>query len=96
MADGLPLALELVRRRGTVVLKTTIAGEQTLSVARVVVGSRCGPFDQALHALARGLVHVQPLISERFDLSDGVVAMARAAAHPNVRKVLLQIGAAGG
>jgi threonine dehydrogenase-like Zn-dependent dehydrogenase len=98
-SSGLPLALELVRPRGTVVLKTTIAGEQTLSLAPVVVdevtivGSRCGPFDRALDALAAGLVQVQPLISERFDLSDGVRAMTRAAA-PDVLKVLLQIGAA--
>jgi threonine dehydrogenase-like Zn-dependent dehydrogenase len=98
-ASGLPLALALVRPRGTVVLKTTIAGEQTLSLAPVVVdemtivGSRCGPFDQALEALAAGQVHVQPLISERFDLSEGVTAMARAA-EPDVLKVLLQVDAA--
>jgi threonine dehydrogenase-like Zn-dependent dehydrogenase len=98
-ASGLPLALALVRPRGTVVLKTTIAGEQTLSLAPVVVdemtivGSRCGPFDQAIEALAAGQVHVQPLISERFDLSEGVTAMARAA-EPDVLKVLLQVDAA--
>ena len=84
----------LVRPRGTVVLKTTIAGTQTLSLAPVVVdevtvvGSRCGPFDRALDALANGLVDVEPLISDRFDLSDGVRALERAA-EPGVLKVLL-------
>ena len=92
--SGLPTALELVRPRGTIVLKTTIAGTQTLSLAPVVVdevtivGSRCGPFDRALDALAGGLVDVQPLISDRFDLSEGVAALQHAA-QPSVLKVLL-------
>ena len=51
---GLPTALRLVRPRGTIVLKTTVAGTQTLAWAPFVidevtlVGSRCGPFDRAL------------------------------------------------
>jgi threonine dehydrogenase-like Zn-dependent dehydrogenase len=94
--SGLTTALQLVRPRGTVVLKTTIAGTQTLSLAPVVVdeitivGSRCGPFDRALDALANGLVDVHPLISDRFDLDDGVRALERAG-EPGVLKVLLSI-----
>jgi threonine dehydrogenase-like Zn-dependent dehydrogenase len=93
---GLPAALGMVRPRGTVVLKTTIAGEHALSLAPVVVdevtivGSRCGPFDQALDALAHGLVDVGPLIAERFDLADGVRGLERAA-EPGVLKVLLDV-----
>jgi threonine dehydrogenase-like Zn-dependent dehydrogenase len=95
--SGLPTALELVRPRGTIVMKTTIAGTQTLSLAPVVVdevtivGSRCGPFEGALEALANGLVDVQPLISDRFDLSDGVRALERAGQR-GVLKVLLSVG----
>ena len=95
-ASGLPTALELVRPRGTIVLKTTIAGTQTLALAPVVVdevaivGSRCGPFDQALDALANGLIEVLPLISDRMNLSDSVRAMARAG-EPGVLKVLLDV-----
>lgn len=91
---GLPTALALVRPRGTVVLKTTIADEHKLSLAPVVidevtiVGSRCGPFDRALDALAHGLVDVQSLISDRFGLSDGVRALERAR-EPEVLKVLI-------
>jgi threonine dehydrogenase-like Zn-dependent dehydrogenase len=93
-ATGLTTALELVRPRGTIVLKTTIAGTQTLALAPVVVdevtivGSRCGPFDRALDALANGLVDVHSLISDRFDLADGVRALARAE-EPGTMKVLL-------
>jgi threonine dehydrogenase-like Zn-dependent dehydrogenase len=93
---GLPTALQLVRPRGTIVLKTTVAGQQTLAWAPLVideitlVGSRCGPFDQALAALENGLVDVQPLISERMDLSRGVEALERAKAK-DVLKVILEV-----
>ena len=94
--SGLPAALELVRPRGTIVLKTTVAGTQTLAWAPFVideitlVGSRCGPFDQALHALEQGLVDVEPLITDRFNLSNGVMALQRAQ-QKGVLKVLLEM-----
>ena len=94
--SGLPAALELVRPRGTIVLKTTVAGTQTLAWAPFVideitlVGSRCGPFDQALHALEQGLVDVEPLIADRFNLSNGVMALQRAQ-QKGVLKVLLEM-----
>jgi threonine dehydrogenase-like Zn-dependent dehydrogenase len=95
--SGFTDALSLVRPRGTVVLKTTIAGTQTLALAPIVVdeitvvGSRCGPFDRALDALAKGLVEVNALVSERFDLSEAPRALQRAA-EPGVLKVLLDVG----
>ena len=91
---GLPTALRLVRPRGTIVLKTTVAGTQTLAWAPFVideitlVGSRCGPFDRALAALAQGTVNVRPLISERVRLSDGALALERAQ-QKGVVKVLI-------
>lgn len=93
---GLPTALKLVRPRGTIVLKTTVAGTQTLAWAPFVidevtlVGSRCGPFDQALTALEKGAVQVQPLISERHDLTNGIEALERAQSK-SVLKVLLKV-----
>ncbi len=95
--SGLPTALKLVRPRGTIVLKTTVAGQQTLAWAPFVIdevtliGSRCGPFDQALTALEQGHVNVQPLISDRFDLSRGLDALARAQTK-GILKVLLDVG----
>jgi threonine dehydrogenase-like Zn-dependent dehydrogenase len=94
---GMPTAIELVRPRGTIVLKTTIAGTQALSLAPVVVdeitivGSRCGPFDVAIDALVNGLVEVAPLVSDTFDLADGLRALERAA-EPGVMKVVLKWG----
>ena len=95
---GLPAALALVRPRGTIVLKTTVAGTQQMPWAPVVidevtiVGSRCGPFDRALEALEAGSISVLPMVSQRFDLSDGVEALD-AARRPGVLKVLIDVGA---
>ena len=94
--SGLPTALELVRPRGTVVLKTTVAGTQSMPWAPIVidevriVGSRCGPFDRALAALERGEVQVQPLISDRFKLSNGLAALERAQSK-DALKILLDV-----
>jgi len=96
--SGLPTALTLVRPRGTIVLKTTVAGTQTLAWAPFVidevtlVGSRCGPFDRALNALEHGLVDVEPLITDRFSLSNGMMALRRAQ-QKGVLKVLLEMDA---
>jgi threonine dehydrogenase-like Zn-dependent dehydrogenase len=94
--SGLPTALGVVRPRGTIVQKTTVAGRQTMAWAPIVideitiVGSRCGPFDRALNALAHGEVDVSGLVSSRFDLSRGVEALEQAGSQP-VLKVLLDV-----
>jgi threonine dehydrogenase-like Zn-dependent dehydrogenase len=94
--SGLPAAMNLVRPRGTIVLKTTVAGTQTLAWAPFVideitlVGSRCGPFDQALDALRAGSVDVSAMISARYDLSRSLEAMEHARTRP-VLKVLLDV-----
>jgi threonine dehydrogenase-like Zn-dependent dehydrogenase len=96
-ATGLPTALRMVRPRGTIVLKTTVAGEQTMAWAPMVIdevtliGSRCGPFDQAIAALAQERVDVRSLITDRFALTDGVRALERAQ-EKGVLKVLLDVG----
>src|SRR5204862_197334 len=94
---GLPTALTLVAPRGTIVLKTTVAGEQTVALAPVVIdevtilGSRCGPFDRALTALDTGEVDVLPMISARYGLADGVAALEHARTT-QVLQVLLADG----
>ena len=92
---GLARALELVRPEGTVVLKTTSADGAPLNLSLPVVvnevrivGSRCGPFVPAIDALARELIDVAPLITDRFSLADGVRALERAA-EPEAMKVLV-------
>ena len=92
--DGLRLALALVRPRGSVVLKTTIAGEHRLDLSSAVVneitlvGSRCGRFPPALDALAAGRLAVEPLIDAIVPLDEGIGAFDRAAAA-GALKILL-------
>ena len=93
--SGLQLAMSAVRPRGTLVLKTTIAGEHKVSLAPLVineitvVGSRCGPFAPALDALRERSVSVTPLIEKIYPLGEGIEAVAHAR-KPGARKILLQ------
>lgn len=92
---GLSLAMETVRPRGTLVLKSTVAQEHTLSLAPLVInevtviGSRCGRFPPALQALSQRQIAVTPLITATYSLADGIAAMNRAT-EPGVLKVLLK------
>jgi threonine dehydrogenase-like Zn-dependent dehydrogenase len=92
--QGLQLAMAAVRPRGTLILKSTIAAEHTLSLAPLVInevtviGSRCGPFPAALRALAQQHVTVIPLIERVYPLAQGREAIAHAA-RPGSRKILL-------
>jgi len=96
--DGLALALELVRPRGTVVLKSTYTGGSKTNLAPAVVdevqilGSRCGPFPEAINALARQAIEVRSMISKTFALEQAADAFA-AAADPSNLKVLFRINA---
>lgn len=95
-ASGLKTALSLVKPWGTVILKTTVAGEHALSLAPIVidevrvVGSRCGPFPDAIEGLTNGRVNVNPLITGRFSLKQAVEALRVTSTEP-VLKVLLDI-----
>jgi threonine dehydrogenase-like Zn-dependent dehydrogenase len=94
-ANGLAYALDLVRPRGTIILKSTVQGAVPLDTARIVVneisllGSRCGRFAKALELLATGQINVEPLIAAEFALVDGLAAM-REAHRPGILKVLLR------
>lgn len=58
--SGILQALELVRKKGTIVLKSTYTEEVSLPLSQIavneisIVGSRCGPFAPAIAALASG------------------------------------------
>lgn len=96
-ADGLELAMRLVRPCGRIVLKTTVADAPPLNLAPLVideielVGSRCGVFTDALPLLDADEVDVVSMISRRMNLADGVEAL-RAAQQRDVVKVLIEIG----
>ncbi|MHC4991651.1 MAG: alcohol dehydrogenase catalytic domain-containing protein [Planctomycetota bacterium] len=94
---GLSLALELVRPRGTVVLKSvTRVNGQGLDLGPVVrreielIGSGTGPVDEAIGLLERGEVDVISMLGRRMRLDDGP-ATIRAAAEPCSLKVVVEI-----
>ena len=92
--DGLKQAVQMVRPRGTVILKSTQHGLVSVDTAPVIVnevtllGSRCGRFEPALDLLSRGLINVQDMISDRKKLSDAPQAFEQAA-RKGTMKVLL-------
>lgn len=94
-APGFKLALDLLRPKGKLVLKSTFQGATEIDAARIVVdeisivGSRCGRFPPALDLLQRNAVDVESLISEEYSLANGLTAMNRAKAA-GVLKVLLR------
>jgi threonine dehydrogenase-like Zn-dependent dehydrogenase len=94
-ASGLEIAMSAVRPRGTLVLKSTIAGAHSISLAPLVinevtvVGSRCGPFAPALEALQDRTVSVTPMIEKIYPLSDALEAVNHAG-RAGARKILLR------
>ncbi len=92
--SGLARAIQLVRPRGTIILKSTYAGEINVDLAPIVIheiklmGSRCGDFARAIDVLARGAINPSPLIATRYALADAERAFAHAAT-PGVMKVLV-------
>ena len=93
--SGLKLGIGAIRPRGTLVLKSTLAGDHSVSLAPLVIneitviGSRCGLFPPALLALAEKSVSVTPLIKKVYPLAKGLDAVAHAAS-PGALKILLQ------
>lgn len=94
--SGMEAAMKMVRPRGTIVLKTTVAPSHAaidlspLVIHEIhVIGSRCGPFPDALDALASEQVDVLSLISRRMKLADGIEAL-KAADRPDTLKVLME------
>jgi len=91
---GLQRALDTVRPRGTIVLKSTYHGKAELDLARLVIdevaviGSRCGPFAPALEHLASDRTVIDGMITATFPLARASDAFARAS-EPDALKVLL-------
>ena len=93
--DGFRTACQLVRPRGKLVLKSTWAANEPVDLTPLVineitlVGSRCGPFPDAINALAAQQVVVNGLTTARFKLADGLAALEKAR-QPHQIKVVLE------
>lgn len=94
--DGFQLAQKAVRPAGTIVLKSTYHGETKVNLSSVVVneitviGSRCGPFQPALHFMEKKLIDVEALVAARYPLDQALRGFEHAS-QPGVLKILLTV-----
>lgn len=92
--EGLTLASQIVRPRGTIVLKSTYKAKASFNFSQIVVneikliGSRCGDFEPALQLLEKKLVDPTSLIDNSYPLSRGIEAFDFAR-QSGILKVLL-------
>ncbi|HEX3051370.1 MAG TPA: alcohol dehydrogenase catalytic domain-containing protein [Aggregatilineaceae bacterium] len=95
-AEGFAAALEWVRPRGTIVLKSTYHGLPQADLTSIavneihVVGSRCGPFKTALELLKMGLLTLRPMITAQYTLDEAAAAF-EAAEVPGALKVVMTL-----
>jgi len=93
--SGFADTMKLVKPRGTVILKSTIASRENLDLTPTVVneitlvGSRCGLFKPAIDALATGIVSVDSMIDSTFPLEKFSDAITHAK-KPDTLKVFLK------
>lgn len=93
--EAFDLARKAVRPRGTLVMKSTYAGNLTLNMSSIVVdeitiiGSRCGPFGPALKLLAERKVDVRPLIHATYPLDRALEAFDEAQ-RPGTLKCIIR------
>ncbi len=93
--DGFATAIDKIKPRGKLILKSTYAGGIHTDLAPLVIheiqliGSRCGPFRPALHLLEEKRVHVKEMIHDEFPLREGLKAF-QAAGAPGRLKVLIR------
>ncbi len=96
-AEGFATSKRLLRAAGTLVLKSTFAGDVSVNLSSLVVdeiqliGSRCGPFKPALRLMESHQVILQSLIQAQFPLDAGLQAFDEAA-KPGRLKVLIGMG----
>ena len=93
--SGFVDTMKLIKPRGTVILKSTIASRESLDLTPTVVneitliGSRCGLFKPAIDALASGIVSVDSMIDSTFPLENYSEAIEHAK-KPDTLKVFLK------
>lgn len=78
--SGFETSLSLVKPRGVLVLKSTIATGKELNLAPIVIneitvlGSRCGQFPPALNLLKKHRIDFKPFISAIYSIDDAIEA----------------------
>ncbi|HVS30843.1 MAG TPA: alcohol dehydrogenase catalytic domain-containing protein [Thermoanaerobaculia bacterium] len=92
---GFELARKALRARGTLVMKSTYAGQLTVNASSLVVdeitlvGSRCGPFRRAIEVMETRSIDVRDLVEEVYPLGAALAAFEHAQ-RPGALKILLR------
>jgi threonine dehydrogenase-like Zn-dependent dehydrogenase len=92
--EGPAAAMKLLRPLGTLVLKTTVGRPLELPSDKLVVdeikilGSRCGPFEKAIDALANKKVQVEAMLHGRFTLDSAADALKHAAMPGTLKTII--------
>jgi len=93
--SGIRDAIKLVKPRGSIILKSTIASKGNLDLTAAVVneislvGSRCGPFRPAIEAIGNGTISLNGLIHSVYPLDKFKEAFEEAG-KSDVLKILLK------
>lgn len=93
--SGFSDTMKLIKPRGIVVLKSTIASRENLDLTPTVVneitlvGSRCGLFKPAIDALATGMISIDSMIDSTYPLEKFSEAIQHAK-KPDTLKVFLK------
>jgi len=92
---GFEIARRAVRPGGTIVMKSTYAGDLTFNASSLVVdeitliGSRCGPFAKAIDLLGNRSIEVRDLVDATYPLDKAITAFGHAQ-RSGALKVLVQ------
>ena len=92
--SGFETSLNLVKPRGVLVLKSTIATGKELNLAPIVIneitvlGSRCGQFGPALRLLKNNRIDFKPFISKMYSISDAIEGFEANKAKDSIKIIL--------
>ena len=94
--SGFETSLSLVKPRGVLVLKSTIATGKELNLAPIVIdeitvlGSRCGQFAPALRLMEKNVIDFSKLVSAKLSFDDAILGFEKNK-EKNTIKILLEI-----
>lgn len=92
--SGFETSLNLVKPRGVLVLKSTIATGKELNLAPIVIneitvlGSRCGQFGPALRLLKNNRIDFKPFISKMYPIDDAIEGFEANKAKDSIKIIL--------
>lgn len=94
--SGFETSINLVKPRGVLVLKSTIATGKELNLAPIVIdeitvlGSRCGQFAPALRLMKKNIIDFTKLVSSKLSFNDAIIGFEKNKEKDTI-KILLEM-----